>query len=129
MYIFSHQVVQFHRERYAMVGTDGSETVQQALSWTDILPQSPDGQYYICRSNCHEKLKAAQLPNCAIANDLGLDKIPPELAKLGPLEQRLISKRFIFYKVRIYLVCKLNKLDISCLSDNPAWCWRENAEN
>ena len=95
--------MRFHREKYAIAGVDGAATVDKALSWTDELPQSPDGNLYICRSYCHEKLKLAKLPNCAIANGLGLDKIPPELAKLGPLEQRLISKRFIFYKVRVLI--------------------------
>ena len=98
-YCYSYQVIRFRPERYAMPGTDGSDTVRQALSWAEKLPESPDGQYYICKSNCHEKLRNAKLPNCAIANGLGLDDIPPVLAKLGPLEQRLISKRFIFYKV------------------------------
>jgi len=50
-------------------------------------------------ATCHATLKRGKIPTLCWLNGLELDAIPPELADLRPLEQRLISQRIAFMKL------------------------------
>ena len=56
---------------------------------------SNDGSVWICKT-CDSSLKRGVMPAQCVANNLQLSEIPPELAKLNPLELRLISLRIPF---------------------------------
>ena len=69
-----------------------------------ITVWSFDSQYYICRT-CNSKIKKSSVPWQAVCNNLYLDGILKEIL-LQPLKNLLlISKRFLFQKVRRYLFC------------------------
>uniref|UniRef100_A0A8C5FK64 ATP-dependent DNA helicase n=2 Tax=Gadus morhua TaxID=8049 RepID=A0A8C5FK64_GADMO len=53
---------------------------------------------WICHC-CHEHLKNGRMPQLAIANNLQLADIPPELCDLNILERHLISKYITFAKI------------------------------
>ena len=57
-----------------------------------VLSLSNDGN--LC--TCDRSLKRGVMPAQCVANNLQLSEIPPELAKLNPLEIRLISLRIPF---------------------------------
>ncbi|XP_034567817.1 uncharacterized protein LOC117832690 isoform X2 [Notolabrus celidotus] len=53
---------------------------------------------WICHT-CHEHLKNGAMPKLAVANNLGLADIPPELCDLNILERHLIAKCITFAKI------------------------------
>ena len=59
---------------------------------------SNDGSVWMCNT-CDRSLKRGVMPAQCVANNLQLSEIPPELAKLNPLEIRLISLRIPFMKM------------------------------
>ena len=58
-------------------------------------PVSNTGEEWICHT-CFKNLKDGKMPAQAIANDLELKPLPPELAKLCPLEERLVAQAILF---------------------------------
>ena len=61
--------------------------------------KSIDNTEWIC-GTCHSNLKAGKLPTCAKANKMTFPEKPDVLKDLTPLEERLISQRIPFMRVR-----------------------------
>ena len=66
--------------------------------------KSYDNKEYICKT-CHSKVIKGKLPCQAVINDMYIDEIPQELASLAKLEQILVSKRIVFQKIIVNLIC------------------------
>ena len=90
---FRKGVVKFVGRKYDMT----HESVALALS---VDPREKDGVSFLCNT-CHLDLKKKppKLPAQAVANDLYLDEIPPELSGLNELEIRFIAQRILFMKI------------------------------
>nr|XP_057903045.1 uncharacterized protein LOC131101719 [Doryrhamphus excisus] len=106
--MFKHQVLQCHREHYSksasasLVNTCINEDYLHKCSAECTVPclllESGRGQLWVCYT-CHYKVSKGEFPPECVANNLGVDPIPPELACLNSLEQHLIALNIPFMKM------------------------------
>nr|XP_057920504.1 uncharacterized protein LOC131117065 [Doryrhamphus excisus] len=106
--MFKHQVLQCHREHYSksasasLVNTCINEDYLHKCSAECTVPclllESGRGQLWVCYT-CHYKISKGEFPPECVANNLGVDPIPPELACLNSLEQHLIALNIPFMKM------------------------------
>ncbi|KAF5835805.1 hypothetical protein DUNSADRAFT_6894, partial [Dunaliella salina] len=90
-----------HRTWYPDQGhTVRSESVRNFAqsSFTHLSPEFDYRQLWLCRS-CRNYIDKGKVPNLAVCNGLQLDEIPPKLASLNLMEQRLISTAHWFMTI------------------------------
>ena len=90
--MYRNCVVPCNRGKYNVCD---QELLDSVLSSAYIIN---NGNVWICKT-CDRSLKRGVMPAQCVANNLQLSEIPPELAKLNPLEIRLISLRIPFMKM------------------------------
>ena len=92
--MYRNSVVQCNPAKYAKCGDDLLNSVFSA----DLRYVCDTGNEFVCKT-CDRALKRGVMPLQAKANGLQLSDIPPELADLNALEQRLICLRLPFMKM------------------------------
>ena len=90
--LYHNSVVTCNRDKYNKCK---EELLENVLGSNYI---SNDGNVWVCKT-CDGALKRGLMPAQSIANNLKLDDVPPELAKLKLLEVRLISLIIPFLKM------------------------------
>ena len=89
--LYRNSVVTCNRAKY----TKCTELLDSVLGSNYI---SNDGNVWVCKT-CDSALKLGVMPAQSVSNKLKLDDVPHELAKLKPLEKRLICLRIPFLKL------------------------------
>ena len=90
--LYRNSVVTCNRDKYNKC----KEELLESVLGSNYI--SNDGNVWVCKT-CDGALKRGLMPAQSIANNLKLDDVPPELAKLKLLEVRLISLRIPFFKM------------------------------
>ena len=104
-WMFQLNVVKFHETNYDMENSIVISCCSHRFVSKLCHLQRNTTSEFICQ-RCHGSLrkKKPTMPNQAVANNLELDDIPPELHDITDLERRLISLRIPFMKL-----CSLRK--------------------
>ena len=85
--LYRKTVLEFKRDKY------------NSRSYLFTSVTSFNGNMYICHT-CHVTIKKKNKTPCqAVYNNLAVDNMPPELARLEKLEQILVSRRIVFQKI------------------------------
>ena len=90
--LYRNSVVTCNRAKY----TKCTEELLNSVLGSNYI--SNDGNVWVCKT-CDSALKRGVMPAQSVGNKLKLDDVPPELAKLKPLEIRLICLRIPFLKL------------------------------
>ena len=89
--LFRKSVIVYNESKY----NHELDVVRDAFK---VDPVEKNGSSFVCKT-CHVSLKKGKLPAQAVANDLHLVEIPPELACLNELEVRFLAQRLLFMKL------------------------------